>query len=104
MGAIKGCRWFYRATDTGYEGKRVNPGQPLPDDTWTEGRRPLTEVEKDRLRTANTGRVMGPEWRAKMSAASKGKPKSEAHKAAMSAAVSGKPRPWRRKGASDESI
>lgn len=86
--AKKGCRWFYKWDDTtnSYLTKRVNPGYELPDATWIEGRRPLTDEEKQRYRENNLGRVFTEEWKAKMSAASRGKPKSEAHKAAMSLA------------------
>jgi hypothetical protein len=86
--AKKGCKWFYKFDNesNSYLTKRVNPGQELPDDTWIEGRRPLTEEEKTRFSQNNLGRVFTEEWKAKMSQSSKGKPKSEAHKAAMSIA------------------
>jgi hypothetical protein len=74
----------------GYESRRSENSNPPDGDGWIRGHIPKTEAEKaeyTKSRSAQfTGRKMSPEWRAKMSAASKGKPKSDAHKAAMSIA------------------
>jgi hypothetical protein len=97
--AKKGCRWFFKLVDGVYHNRRINPGEDLPDATWTEGRKPLTERQKRRLSEANTGRVMDEVWRSRMSAASKGKPKSEEHKKAMS--IASRAAHARRKAAKD---
>lgn len=93
-----GSTVWYRLVQKGYVGKVKNgcesqrspDSNPPPGDGWIRGHIPKTDYEKaeyTRTRSALfTGRKMSPEWRAKMSQASKGKPKSEAHKAAMSIA------------------
>lgn len=86
-GTPKGASFWHRQVNGVFEEMRLDPGHSLPEGDWVKGHIPKTEEEKARISAKNTGRVMSPEWRAKMSAASKGKPKSEAHKAAMKAAV-----------------
>ena len=95
-----GSSVWYRITDTGYESKRSPDANPPSNDAWIRGHVPKTPEEKiayAACRSASLmGRVMTPEWKAKMSLASKGKPKSEAHKLAMS--ISQKARAARLKG------
>lgn len=88
FGAPKGSRWFYKSDDMGgWIEKRVDPTDPLPDANWLPGHKPKSEETRRKQSESNMGRIMSPEWRARMSAASKGKPKSEAHKKAMAAAL-----------------
>jgi hypothetical protein len=86
-GTPPGSTFWYRLVDGEYETVRCNPGT-TPDGTdWIHGQRPKSDAEKKQASEIHLGRVMSPEWRAKMSAASKGKKKSPEHVAAMVKAV-----------------
>lgn len=88
-GTPKGATfWHKQNIDGTYEEIRCDAGiTPDVKEGWVRGHIPKTDASKKLMSEALKGRVMTPEWRAKMSAASKGKPKSETHKAAMSAAL-----------------
>lgn len=85
-----GSTVWYRAHDGGYECQRSADATPPEGLGWVRGFAPRDPIKQAAISAARSeqfkGRVMTPEWRAKMSAASKGRPKSEAHKAAMSIA------------------